>query len=555
MARKSRKTLLIEPITEVKPIRAEKPKIKVGGYIRLSSEYGDVDSVETQVLMIEQYIEDNDEFELYSTYIDVGYSGTNFDRPDFERMMNDVRCGKIQCIIVKDLSRFGRNYIETGYYLETIFPKLNIRLISITDRFDSDREDDMRGLQIPIKNMINSMYAMDASKKFVDSFELHSKLGDYKIRSTTYGYLLKDYRLVVDPNTASIVKIIFKWFLQGYPIREIARRLNNVEAIMPAVSKSLHENREITYKNTVWDKTAISRILQNPTYTGDTVHGRRRHRLCTNEVVRCVDKDEWVIHRDTHTALISHEAFDAAQDIIMERRNKWQDSVDRWEEARKKFTNSLNRRVKCADCGNTMLYARQSHAPNSGIYDQSYYFCYSEKRHYCNRRIDEDYLKTVVMDQIKQLIKSFCDRKELINNLRNGSCSKGKLLSVNKKIQHLNKKIVDLEETIETLYINLTSKVIDENDYRSFREHYVSEKEKLEEDMKLLKNEKYQIERKLENVAQLEAHFEQFIDEQVYNQQLVDELIDCILVSKDNSIEIHFKCDDVIAQLCELLEE
>ena len=134
------------------------------------------------------YINEHPEFELVDTYVDSGYSGTSFERPDFQRLMDDIRHGRIQCIIVKDLSRFGRNYIEAGYYIETILPQLNVRLIAINDRFDSSREEDLQGIRLPIKNMVNSLYARDLSKKFCKTYDMRFQTGTNKIREGLYGF-------------------------------------------------------------------------------------------------------------------------------------------------------------------------------------------------------------------------------------------------------------------------------------------------------------------------------------------------------------------------------
>ena len=162
-------------------------KIKTAAYARLSVEKDLDESIGTQVQFLYQYIAEHPEFDLIDTYSDNGYTGTNFDRPEFNRMMDDVRTGKIQCILVKDLSRFGRDLVETGYYLETIFPRLNVRLIAINDDFDSSREEDRNSLAVPIKNLINEMYAKDFSRKSTSYYELHSKKGDAKILRSIYG--------------------------------------------------------------------------------------------------------------------------------------------------------------------------------------------------------------------------------------------------------------------------------------------------------------------------------------------------------------------------------
>lgn len=181
MARKSRKSTKLE-INQHEKQNTISPSVMVqqlatAAYARISVDKKNDGCVQTQITMLHQYIDSHPEYKLVDTYVDNGYTGTDFDRPEFIRLMDDVRAGKIQCIVVKDLSRFGRNTIEAGYYIETIFPCLNVRLISINDNFDSSREEDRNSMIIPIKNMINEMYAKDASKKRVLAFEMQSKQG------------------------------------------------------------------------------------------------------------------------------------------------------------------------------------------------------------------------------------------------------------------------------------------------------------------------------------------------------------------------------------------
>ena len=183
------------------------PSINVGAYIRLSVETDDDTSVETQLEMISDYITKQRNMILQDTYIDNGYTGTNFDRPEFQRMMQDVQTGKIQCIVVKDLSRFGRNFLEAGYYIETLLPKLNVRLIAINDDFDSSRKRDQDAISVPIKNMVNEMYARDYSKKVSKVNEIRRKSGNYTIETSVYGYAIDKERnvFIVNPDTAPIL--------------------------------------------------------------------------------------------------------------------------------------------------------------------------------------------------------------------------------------------------------------------------------------------------------------------------------------------------------------
>ena len=179
MARKSRKNTVTETVLPIL-VPELQAQINTGVYARLSVEKDEDTSIHTQVMMLHNYVAVHPELKLVDTYIDNGYTGTNFDRPDFIRMMDDVRAGKIQCIIVKDLSRFGRDFLETGYYIETLLPKLNVRLISINDNFDSTREEDVNSIALPIKNLVNEMYAKDFSRKLTAYHDLHRRNGDVK---------------------------------------------------------------------------------------------------------------------------------------------------------------------------------------------------------------------------------------------------------------------------------------------------------------------------------------------------------------------------------------
>lgn len=193
MARKSRKIIQKENQSSAiltQSVAKATTLADTAAYVRLSVDKGEDESIQTQIQLLHQYIDSHRDLRLTDTYVDNGYTGTNFDRPEFNRLMEDVRSGKIQCIVVKDLSRFGRDFLETGYYIETIFPHLNVRFISVNDDFDSDRLSDRDNIAIPIKNMVNEMYAKDFSRKQTAYFELHSKLGDAKILRSIYGFFL-----------------------------------------------------------------------------------------------------------------------------------------------------------------------------------------------------------------------------------------------------------------------------------------------------------------------------------------------------------------------------
>lgn len=558
MARKSRRQLNIEKaiVTSVPEISVE-TKIKAAGYVRLSSDSPETDSIQTQMLMIEQYISEHPEFELVDTYVDNGYSGTNFDRPDFQRLMEDIQHGLIQCIIIKDLSRFGRNYIETGYYVETILPQLNVRLISINDRFDSSREEDLQGMRLPIKNMVNSLYAMDLSKRFSKTYDLRFQTGTYKIREGTYGYVLdrKNNVLVEDPETCGIVKMIFRWASQGKKVMEIVKLLNLVDAELPSDAKMRLENKRVRICHHEWRDCMISRILTQQTYTGDTVYGKSRERLYEQVFTRRTDKDKQIVWRNTHTPLVSHHVFDQINKVYEAKRLKRKES-EKIAESKKRLTNSFGKKVVCKECGITMLYNRIGHkSDRQEGYAYAEYACKHSKSVGCGKKINEDYLKMIVLDQVKNYIRLVCDHKQMAQDLICGIKKTGKLASLDKKSLYAKRKIGELEKTLERLYVDFTEGTIEEEEYKTFQYHYLQEKEDLLNNLKEYKSQENVLRRKLNRYMDLEQHLEPYLNSSDYVQELIDELVETVYLGENDSIEIVFRCDDILAQYLDVLKE
>lgn len=275
MARKSRKNIMPQSAAPEIRISEEVNLLRTAAYARLSSEnsgHETEDTLNTQILQIHNYIKEHPELTLTDTYVDNGFTGTNFDRPEFERMMQDVRTGKIQCIVVKDLSRFGRDYIETGNYLETIFPMLHIRFIAINDDFDNIRQSDVDSLAVPIKNMVNSLYAKDISKKIGLIYQMRREKGIPTSWCVPYGYRMNEQKSQYEvADEAKYVKLIYQWYLMGLSTNEIARRLEFLEVPRPNehLNRRLHEGHDTTFNK--WHSSSVLRILDlvNNMYSRD----------------------------------------------------------------------------------------------------------------------------------------------------------------------------------------------------------------------------------------------------------------------------------------------
>lgn len=308
MARKSRKQ-----INRI-DFKVESPSYKslVGIYVRLSAEnngYKTKDSIQNQVAFLKEFIEENkNEFELIQIYIDNGITGVHFERQGWNLLINDIKIGKINCIVVKDLSRIGRNYIEVGDYLERIFPCLGIRVIAINDNFDSSRQSFCDNMIIPsLINIVNEYYSRDISQKVTKVKKVMQKKGEYIGSILPYGYKRSDKdrkKLIPDPKCADIVKKIFEWYIQKQSCTSIAQFLNYLS--IPSPNSTPEKN-----KNTGWKAKHITKILTNPIYFGHMIQGKTR---CSyfeqNRKLRFLPKEDWIIVKNTHTPLVTQKQFE-----------------------------------------------------------------------------------------------------------------------------------------------------------------------------------------------------------------------------------------------------
>ena len=277
MARKSRKNMMLQENTAL-PDKEKKVLFKAGLYARLSHEKEENierGTIETQMELMKNYVKDHEDIVIEEEYYDASFTGTNFERPDFKRMLEDAKTGRINCIIVKDLSRLGRNYVEMGNYIERVFPFLNVRFIAVTDDFDSFRPG--TDLMMPLKNIVNEFYAKDISKKVSTAHRRKWTTDEYMCGFAPYGYLkskTEKNRIVVDEATAGNVRLIYKLFLEGKGYTSIAKYLNEQGIMSPLMYlKSLGYQQNVK-TNGVWTKTTVKSILTNQAYIGSAVHGK-----------------------------------------------------------------------------------------------------------------------------------------------------------------------------------------------------------------------------------------------------------------------------------------
>jgi DNA invertase Pin-like site-specific DNA recombinase len=330
MARISKKVAKNTAVIKESCIKEEKI-YKTAIYARISVEDSNTDdgTIENQILLVRKYIESKPYLKLCDTYIDNGYTGTNFDRESFHNLMEAIKHGKIDCIAVKDLSRFGRDYIETGNYLEKVFPFLGVRFISVNDNYDSHNpvqncgDINSSNLAVILKNLINDIYSKDISKKCRTALETKQRKGEFIGSNAPYGYMKSPadkHKLVIDNETAPIVRDIFQWRIDGMSYKAIIRKLEELRILSPSnylYSKGMlcHEKYA---KKIMWHEKAIRDMLSNPVYIGHMAQGKEKSRFEHGLKSQRLPQDKWIIVENTHEALVSRDIFIEYTGIIFQ---------------------------------------------------------------------------------------------------------------------------------------------------------------------------------------------------------------------------------------------
>ena len=347
MARKSRKN----NDTAVLPYVGS---LKAGIYVRLSNEDNGgkgQDSIYNQMEQLQEFVEKAFGTESCSVYVDNGWTGTDFERPEWERMMRDAREGSVNCIVVKDLSRFARNYLEAGEYLEKIFPFLGIRFIAVNDRYDSSGEVfPDKEMTTEFKNLANDYYSKDISKKVLSAFQAKKRQGEFIGNKAPYGYLLKENHFVIDETAAEVVRRIFAMKRQGSSFYEIAKILNEEGIASP--SRYAGERGEKKYRNSMnvlWQPQAVSRIVYNRVYTGDLVQGKNNRSIFSAERQGLRNEEDWLVLENSHPAIVERDIFLELQKNRADNRKTWRER-----QGRAAYENILEGILVCGVCGRPM---------------------------------------------------------------------------------------------------------------------------------------------------------------------------------------------------------
>ena len=528
------------------------PKYKATAYIRLSytdDHSSESDSVSNQRKLIENFVERNPDIEVVSEKIDDGYSGIIFDRPAFKKMMQDVTDGNINCVIVKDLSRLGREYIETGRYLRRVFPAYGVRFIAITDSIDTahDSGDD---LTVSVKNIMNEAYCRDISIKTRSSLDVKRRNGDFVGAFPVYGYMKAEDNknlLVPDPYAARVVCGIFRMRLEGASASKIASELNRLGILSPLAYK---KNNGLPYAkkgyadkaDCKWSATTIIRILQDETYTGTLVQGKQGTPHYKIKQMEQRPASEWVRVPDAHEALIARQDFELVQRIkgLDTRTSPNEDTVYL-------FSGILI----CGCCGSRMT--RKTNRANGKEYH--YYYCPTGKKKGCAHPVmlKESSLIDCVRDSLKAYIGNIASLETLLSGIDQSSINQALAKEYSDHITDNERRLEQVLEFKARLYESLVGGMLTKEEYASYKAKYTKQAEDIRESVRVLKEKLTEV---LENRSERNrwiSQFTQFSTLETLDRRALIHMVQSIRVRGKKELDITFTHEDEYKKALQLL--
>ena len=560
MARKSRKNLTVPAGTEVAVPSGEKSRtFHAAVYARISMETEQTQqsgTIDVQIELIKNYIKDSEDIEVMDVYADSDYSGTNFDRPEFTRMMEDIKHGKINCVIVKDLSRLGRNYVETSNFIERVFPFFHVRFIAVTDDFDSFREG--VDLTVPLKNIINEFYSRDLAKKSSSAKRALAQSGKFVGGCEPYGYRKAEgnkYQLLVDESLRKHVKNIFQWYMKGENYSSIAKKLNADGILSPALQRKFYRTGEIQVPQTQpWNNYEVKRVLMDWHVLGCCVYGRYQKSVFSDNRKLCqCSEEEWIIKENTHEAIIDRDMFEQVQVKIVEATEAFKKRHgSNSGEIRKQ--NFYTGKITCGGCGNRMVLGKE----NKGVL---VYRCGANTNHKaggneCKKhRVEKEYLDESVWKVIRTHMKMALQTEQLIRNLNSTVKNQNMYQILEKEVSRLRRELSRINKRKGELYEDYCERLITEEEYLQFSKCYASEiiKIKKQLDQALAEQVHYSKEFHLDEGWEKTIHT--YLSKRKLTAEMADEFVDSIVIHSKYDYEVRLVYDDLFMELEKLKRE
>ena len=528
-------------------------KYVAGLYCRLSKDDGNsVESMSiwSQKVMLKQFAESNG-IAIYDYYVDDGYSGTNFERPSFKKMITDIENGKINCVITKDLSRLGRNYLQSGAYIEMYFPQKNIRYIAITDGIDtlnSNQNDIM-----PFKNILNEMYAKDTSKKVKSAIQSRMREGTYIGSKAPFGYL-KDpdnkRRLIIDEKTKPIIELIYKLCLEGKGTQLISQELMKRKIPRPS---AFVENAEKLYGLTEenkyqWSHRMVLNVLRDPVYCGNMARNKRPTLSFKNSKRMYIPKSDYIYAKDTHEGIVSEEIWEQVQTMIDKRKCNNKKGLY--------YDNIFQGLVRCPKCGYALTPKTDYRLKKKELIDFVHFSCSTYKKYGVNacssHRIEARDLYNIVLEDIQYHGNMALSAKEdfvekIIEKIEVEKIDEGKELS--NKLELKKNQLAELDRSYEQLYEDRLEGNITERNFNLMNVSISKKQDKLIEEIKVLEGD-------IEVSFETEDNYKKFMNNiskyakiKSLNRYILNQIIDKIYVYDKEEIdgqisqkvEIHYK--------------
>lgn len=503
-------------------------------YLRLSRDDDsktESESIKNQKIYLIEYVAKHPNWFLIDIYVDDGYTGTNFNRPDFIRLISDISSGKIDLVITKDLSRLGRDYIQVGYYTENYFPEKNVRYIAVNDGIDTFSKTSNNDIG-PFMSVINDMYAKDISKKVRTVKRTKAEKGEFIGAFAPYGYKKHPNnitKLIIDEEPAEIVKYIFNEYVSGKGLAYIAHRLNEKGIDCPSVYKQKESKYHCKAVANLWGHNTIRKILTNKVYTGDLIQHQGEMVSYKVKKYRLLPKSEYLIKENAHEPIIDKQTFQLVQDILKRKAH----NIHKKENTEHLLAGLLY----CPICHNKYTYQVQKGLKDDMVAICSMYNRYGKE--YCTRRaIRESNLNKYVVEDLRKNLIEKIDKERLINSIDKSKISTEKK-SIEKSIVENKKRIETINQILKTAYEDRVNGIIDTDQFVTYSEGYKQEQKELTSKTEKLEQKLEDYENKQEN--EIMKYIKEIVDFEDINRNIILNLIDNIEIMDKNNIRINYK--------------
>ena len=528
-------------------------------YVRLSKEDGDVagaskaesNSISNQKELIRDFLKDKEDIVVVSERVDDGYSGSSFERPSFKLMLEDIKEGVVDCVVVKDLSRFGREYIDSGRYIERLFPALGVRFIAVNDGYDSlEGKDQSDEIIIPFKNLINDAYCRDISVKIRSHLEVKRKNGEFIGAFAPYGYQKDEgcrNRLVIDPVAAGVVRDIFRMKLHGMSQDAIAGRLNDMGVLSPmeykSASGSNYQTGFKTGERALWSSVTVRRILENECYVGNLVQGRQT--TPNHKVKKSFVKPEkdWVRIEKNHEAVVSDRDFAIVQRLL---------GMDTRMSPEQSEVYPLAGMVVCADCGAAMVRKNVC----SGKRKYRYYVCSRNKatKECASHRIGVERLEEAVLEGLKVQVANVLDLKRAMEKVSEIPFQELDIRELERRIEQKEAEVLRCRELRNMLYEDMKDGIVSKEDYRELHEAYTQRRDLAEEAVRQMKGEIEDILASNTDKYRWLDYFAEHENIDRLTRNVAVELIERVKVVDRETVEVVFSFGDCYREVLEGLK-